>query len=234
MALYDASDLQTRAARLLNRPDPDEAFTSSVANDIWFQYLGDAQTDINERIAVNCPDVAYGPPTRLTTSDGGLTYVFGNDADGNPIVPMGQIELRASPTGVYLLPGNDWDATTYVYLLDSNSSRVPVIRFPGQRTRTFSNGPWARFMVPTLQITTTASVVTLKPFTARRLIPIRAAIYGAQRLDQDTTKLDAMYEDAWGQWLFTMKTQQYGQGLRAFSGPGAPWWQGPDLGRNGY
>lgn len=231
MAQYDLADILSRCKRLLNRPSTDEAFTVSATDDVWYGYIGDAEKRVNQLVAWHCPEAAYEPPVLLTTSDSGATYTFGTDSDSNPIVPLGQIELRASATGVFLVPGNDWDDTTDVYLLDTNSSGHTVIRFPGQRTRTFASGPYCRYVKQTRAITSSASEITLKPYILRELIPYDAARQGAVRLGIDPSEFEKRFDERWYELLANLKTQQHGQGLRAFSGGPSVWWRSADLGR---
>jgi hypothetical protein len=236
VALFDVADCFTRAVRLLARPTADEAFTDVTTGDVLYGILDDAQRDIATRIAWQIPDVAYEPPTQLTTADSGVTYTFGLDADGNPIIPLGQIELRGNGArGVPILPGNDWADTTDVYLMDTDpNTGAGVVRWPGQRSRTFSNGLWARYVKPCRQITSASSTVTLKPYVARQLIPPKAAEIAAIRLMQDPAPFAARYEELWGLVLAALKTQQHGQGLRALDGASGVWWRNGDLGRSGY
>jgi len=227
VALFDASDLVTRTLNLINRPDADEAFTRTTTNDVLYQYVSDGQRRICELLAWQVPEVSYEPPTQLISSDNGLTYGFGTDSDGNPILPLGQIELRGDgPKGLPILPGNDWDDTTLVYLLDTNASTgYPVIRWPGQRTRTFANGLWCRYVKPTLQITSSSSPVTLKPFLCRELIPYQAAVSCATQLDMDPGPYQSQFDARWYEILAILKTQKHGAGLAAFPNTSGVWWK---------
>lgn len=227
MALFDASDLVARTQNLLNRPDADEAFTRTTTNDLLYQYVSDGQRRVCELLAWQVPEAAYDPPTPLTTTDNGLTYGFGLDVDDNPIIPLGQIELRGDgPKGLPILPGNDWDDTTLVYLLDTDATTgYPVIRWPGQRTRTFANGLWARYVKPTTVIADSTSPVTLKPFLCRDLIPYYAAIIGAAQLNMDATPYQSMANTRWYETLAILKTQKHGAGLAAFPNSTGVWWK---------
>lgn len=227
MALYDAADLVSRTKTLLNRPQADEAFTNTTTDDVLYQCVSEAIRRVNELLAWHVPEVAYNAPTQLTTSDNGLTYGFGVDADGNPIIPLGQIELRGDgPTGLPILPGNDWDDTTLVYLLDTDDSTgYPVVRWPGQRTRTFANGLWARYVQPPRQVTSSSSPVTLKPFQARAVVPYAACIDAATILEMDSSGFERRFNERWYELLAVLKTQKHGAGLQAFGGGSGVWWK---------
>lgn len=227
MARFDAQDLCTRTLRLLFRPDADEAFTDVSTNDVLYQYISDAQLRVCELIAWQVPEAAYEPPTQLTTSDGGLTYGFGLDGDGNPIVPLGQIELRGDgPRGIPILPGNDWDDTTDVYLLDTAATTgYPVIRWPGQRSRTFGAGLWCRYVKPTTVIANSSSTVTLKPYIARELIPYYAATFAAVPINMDPQSYQQMADARWYEILANLKNQRHGQGLVASNAGPSVWWR---------
>lgn len=233
MATYDVADLLSRFKRQYNRPSADEAWTDQSTDDVAYQFLNDGQQELATRIAWHVPEVGYGRPIELTTSDDGLTYGFGTDTDGNPIVPLGQIELRAGVRGIPILPGNDWDNSAQTYLLVTEpATGQTLVTFPGQLARTFASGLWARFVTLPAQITGPSSLVSLAPFNAREMIPYFAAQYGCLRIEVDPAPYEARKETVWANWLGAMKNQQFGAGTRALGGGfGDVWWKGnPDLG----
>lgn len=217
MSLYDSADLLARSQRLLNRPSTDE----SLASADWYAFLGEGQQRVTGLIAVQCPEAMYGAPVKLTTSDSGLTYTFGTDsATGQNVSPIGHIELRESPTGAMILPASAWDNTTLGYLFESDT-----IRWPGQKTRTFSDGPYARFItMPGLLNATNAP--TLKPVFARELLVYDACERAAVRIGQDPSPYAAMFDARWPEILQAITTSFHGAGVIATQGGGQGlWWR---------
>ena len=163
----------------------------------------------------------YGAPTLLTTANSGLTYTFGTDTDSANINPIGHIELRESPTGAMIPPGSEWDNSTQSFLFQAN-----LIRWPGQRSRTFSDGPYARFVTPPNVLSATAAP-TLRPLYARELLVYDAAERAAVRVGADPTSYGAMFDSRWPEILATMQTQYSGSGLTAVADSGqGVWWRG--------
>mgnify|MGYP001569442908 CR=1 FL=1 len=214
---FDSADCLARAKLLLNRPTTDEAI--SDAN--WYTFLSDAQDRVYDMMAAHCPEPLYSAPTKLTTADSGATYSFGTDVDTAQIFAYGHVELRASKTGRQILPGNDWDDTTERFIIDSEK-----LRWPGQRTRTFDDGPYARFIAPPGVISGSVAP-TLQPKNARRLLVFDACSRAAeQRLKQDPSPYSSAFDRAWVETLFALKTRYYGEGLRAMSdGSSGLWWR---------
>jgi hypothetical protein len=218
LSLYDSVDLLARVQRLINRPSTDAALTSTEI----YPFLGEAQQRVVGLIAQECPEAMYGAPTKLATADSGATYTFGADsATGGNISPIGHIELRESPTGAMIPPGSEWDTDTQSYLFESDK-----IRWPGQKTRTFSDGPYARFItMPGLLDGTNAP--TLKPIFARELLVYDACERAAVRLGIDPTPYGQMFDARWPELLMTIVTQYSGAGRTAVAGDGGGvWWKG--------
>ena len=94
MAKYDSADLLARCYRAAQRPTTDAQQTSVD----WYAFLTEAQDEWFSHLASICPEVLYGNPVVMTSADGGYTYTFGVDADGDPIFPMGHIEIRDGAT----------------------------------------------------------------------------------------------------------------------------------------
>src|SRR5438105_13441045 len=76
---------------------------------VLYNYLQEAQELVYEDLATHVPEVLMTGPTLLTTADGGASYTFGTDADGDPIFPLGQAEIRESKAGRLLVPAADFD-----------------------------------------------------------------------------------------------------------------------------
>lgn len=83
----------------------------AISNTTKYAFLSDAEAYTIDRIALVCPRVLYSPPAAMTTADGGLTFTFGQDDDGNLLFPMGQAgiypSLQAIPGGAWV-PGVDY------------------------------------------------------------------------------------------------------------------------------
>lgn len=161
MADYDSSDLLARAKRYARRPATDESY-DDVA---WYASLTESQGEAIAFIVTRAPDAQYGDPVLLTTSDGGYTYKFGTDPDGDPEFPLGHCEIYASKNNI---PEEPLEPVVD-FLLEGTK-----IRIPGNRTRAFADGgPYARFVLLPRKINAT-NQPTLVPKTARMII-----VYGA-------------------------------------------------------
>ncbi len=190
-----------------------------MSSAIWYLFLGHAQQRVAGLLAVECPESNYGAPTKLTTADGGATYTFGSDSDtGGNVSPIGHIELRASPTGAMIPPGSEWDTTTLAYLFESDK-----IRWPGQKSRTFDDGPYSRFVtMPGLLDATHAP--TLKPIYIRELLVYDACERAAVRVGVDPTPYGAMFDARWPELLMTIATAFSGAGRTATAGDASGLW----------
>lgn len=187
--LYDAAWLVARLRRELRRPQNDQALRKEVA----YEYLTEAQDDVFRMIASIAPEENYGSPTLLTSANGGLTYTFGVDADGDPIEPIGHIELYPSITGLPMIGGSFFDPGAD-YVFDGGNT----VRFPGGKTKTFGGvGPYARFCVAPGVIDDDHEP-SLKPVRARPLIVYRAAEKWARGPGKsDPTPYTTAFKDAW-------------------------------------
>lgn len=229
MAKYDSADLLARCIRNAQQP----AFGSATSTTDWYAYLSESQDEWFTIFASIVPDVLYGPSVVLTTTDDGLTYTFGTDADGDPIFPMGHIELRAAPNGTVLTPTVDW-GNAGDYLIDGDT-----IRFPNGQKRTFGgDGPVARFITPPNVIDELTQPV-LKPKFARILLVYRALAKWARRgglrdpqpyLDQEAEAWLGAPENGVMGILGALKTQANFSGAAAIAPhSGEAWWRGGDL-----
>ena len=221
MANYDTADLLARAKRYLNRPSSD----LGMADTDWYAFFTEGQAKWYEIIASHAPHVLYGAPELLTSADSGATYTFGSTP-----FPGGQIEVRASRSGPLLTIGQEWDSGAD-FTWEGDKLRVP----DGQ-TRTFSAGPYARYIAaPTTIDASTAP--TLKPPAARRLIVYDACANAAVRMGSHdpATFRDLEQRAAWGDphnpgdvgLIGALKTQVY----TGDTGSGG-WWS--FIGNGGY
>lgn len=188
----------------------------------WYAFLGEGQQRVVGLLAMHAPESNYGAPTLLTSADSGATYTFGADAaTGENISPIGHIELRESKTGAMIPPASEWDNTALAYLFESDK-----IRWPGQKTRTFSDGPYARFVtMPGLLNATNAP--TLKPIFARELLVYDACERAAVRCGVDPTPYGQMFDARFPEVLQAIITSFHGAGIVATQGgQSGLWWRG--------
>lgn len=188
MAQYDSADLLARYKWYEQRPATDDSETDPDR----YRLLSEAQVELMAQVAgMGFAETQYAAPFKLATADGGLTYTFGNDADGNAIAPIGTFELRESRTGPVMLPCADWD-TQGDYLFEGT-----LIRFPSAKQRTFADGPYCRGIVPPTQISASVQPV-LRPAFARILIVYRALqLWCARGGLRDPSPFKQLEDQAW-------------------------------------
>jgi hypothetical protein len=127
-----------------------------------YTVLSNAQRRMVGLFATHVPHSQYGPPEKLLTEDDGYTYTFAYS-------PLGHAELRESRTGVKLYPAPEWADGYDGYVMEGQT-----IRWPGNRARTFSDGPYARYVRTPGPISAT-SPPTLMPPDVRMAIVFDAA-----------------------------------------------------------
>lgn len=224
MATWDTADLISRFRYIIGRPDTDEALSTDRA----YALLSEAQDRVMEDMATHVPWLNYGAPELMTSSDGGYTYTTAYDA-------LGHMEIYPRLNAQPLSCGAFWD-TSKDYCLDGPRT----IRMTGNRQRTFSAGPYARYVRADIPVLSASQNPILEPDRARMLIVYRAAATWAERGGmKDPEPYERLYaKTAWGNpqtgsvGLFTAeKNKVFGQGGEAFAdGGGAGWWRSSDLG----
>lgn len=168
---YDTADLLARCQRAALRPGTDAQQTPAD----WYAFLTEAQDEWYNYLSAICPQALMGPPTVLTTPDGGITYYFGTDTDGNNIFPIGSVEIRTAPAGTLLMPAAEW-SNSYGFVQEGDH-----IRWPNAQKRYYgTTGPIARFITPPGIIDATHEP-TFKPLSARPLLVYRACAKWARR-----------------------------------------------------
>lgn len=229
MAVWDTADLLARCKRDSGVP----ATTEFPDDTAWYQWLSDAQQDDLDLMATHCPESQYGAPQLLTTSDSGATYAFPANE-----WPVGRIELRASRNGRLLVVGAEWDAGVD-FVFEQNTLRVP-----GGKTKTYADGPYARYMSNKTDAVIDASTEpVLQPAWARRLTVLGAVARWARRGGRrDPRPFEAERQRIiWGPrgdgsdgLIAKLKTQYQFQGAAAISFESQDrWWAGIDDG-SGY
>lgn len=230
MAKYDSADLLVRCIRKANRPTTD----ASMQPADWYAFLTEAQDEWFAHFASIVPDALMSGPTLLMTADGGLTYTFGNDPDGDPIFPLGHVEIRATSKGAVLVPATEW-SQSYDFVIEGNK-----IRWPNGVSRTFgTDGPMARFITPPDVIDATTQPV-LQPKFARTLLVSRAVAKWARRggmrdpqpfLDEEQEAWLGNPESGVMGILGALRTQFNLKGVQAIAPTGGEaWWRGVNTG----
>lgn len=230
-AAWDALDLYNKFRRYAQMSPEDEG---TVQTDID-AYLTEAEAEILGMISAIVPESQYAAPVKMTTTDNGYTY---SHASG---WPMGSVEIRESRIGRLMIPGAEYDSSA------DFATEGATIRFPGNRPRTFTDGPYLRGSRVPMAIDSSLNDAThqpvVQPATARILIVYRAlqkwANSGGLR---DPRPYEAMESKAWagdpskGDYgILGMLRKQYdGAGVQAVGGGyNGDWWNYIDTG-SGY
>jgi len=196
-----------------------------------YDYLSLGQEHCYGLWAIHFPHDLVGDPTIMSTSDSGATYQFSGD-----IFPLGLVEIRESPTGRLLVPGEEFDPNAdYVWEGDQ-------IRVPDSGTTTFDDGPYARYISPPAEISATEEP-TLKP-TFARIMCVYYALYlwanqpGNASVKSPDTFL-SLFNNAWtgdkrvqgdSGIMGVLKTQLYGDGVGSMAPVNVMWWRGINTG----
>ncbi len=220
-----SAELVARLRRVTKRPLTDRDLTAADA----YMYLTDAQTQLAYNLAAHIPDVLKGVPEKMSTPDKGLTYLTAGEA-------LGHIEIYPAPYRDPLVEGPLWSGTT-----DYTREGPRKIRMCGNRARTFTDGPYARYVRKPGVIDET-NQPTLEPHDARRILPYLAAALWAEAggVHDPSPYLRTAERLLWGSpdsagdvgLIPSYKVAHFSSGL--LSGPGPHLWtRGPDLGRVG-
>ena len=228
MAYSTSAELLAGVKFWAMRPGTDE----SISDTQIYSLLSLGQMHVVGMFAIHFPEILYEAPGLMTTSDSGATYLFPSS-----VFPFGNVEIRSSRNGSLLIPGTDWDGTCdYVWEGDR-------IRIPNGKTRTFSDGPYCRYIKMPADISGSQEP-TLEPAFARPLIMYYALYLWAERgggiNPVDPNKFLGMFQSAWAGdprlngdvgILGMLARQGYGSGMAATQVNQGQWWRGsPDLG----
>ena len=202
MALFDSAALLAKCKFLARRPSTD----SSVSDAQWYTLLTDAQPKAYRDLFTRFPDLQYGAPTLMSTStDGGKTYAFGTDAEGNPIRPMGHAELYEKIGDI-----PDWPLTPGIDFIAEGTQ----IRIPNNQTRTFVDGaPYYRMVQRPMTAIDGSNQPTLYPKSARMLLVWAALEMWAMRPGSgaDPAYFAAKYKEDKDSIYTDLATQYNGQ-----------------------
>jgi hypothetical protein len=210
--IYGSDWLIDRCLLDIRRPRSDRL----LPREQWFQWLTEGQTHWIQQMSATVPQVNYGNPVTMTTTDGGLTYRFGLDAEGRAIAPLGEAEIRDGPTGRVLRPVLPW-LTDAGFVMEGDHIRWPDGR--ARPTSEFPNGLLARFVAPPGPIDDD-SEPTIKPIEGRLLIAHYACEQACAPLKRDPEEFREKQSLIWngdqerGQpgLLAALREQVYGAG----------------------
>lgn len=219
---YQSADLLTLFKQWAGRPEAD-----SNAEAAYYNRLAKAQDKVFLYIMSTCPKILYGPPTAMTSDDGGSVWTFGTDDNGYPVFPLGNASLYTSLDAVPnypLVPGQD-------YLDEGTQIRMP------------NNVPWSGTLYwygAKAPAAITGSVQpTLQPPQARTLIVIQAVMDFAREWLRNPGLIDEM-QSRWNQeWpmQITMMRKHF-RGLQSVGpltqGSGYGYGYGAGFGWNGW
>ncbi|MBA2713423.1 MAG: hypothetical protein H0U55_07720 [Rubrobacteraceae bacterium] len=185
--------------------------------------MTEGQQDAYDDLFSRFPDFGYSTPTLLTTADLGITYTFGLDAAGDPVRPEGVCEIYPNLTAIPdapMVPGTD-------FIFEGG-----LIRFPGGRKRTFSSGPYARFVADPMVAISVSQAPLLFPKKARLLLVYKALEQWAARPGSGSspTYWESRYTKELNRLYSALSTSYNMQGAQAAGANGeAVWYYSSDL-----
>lgn len=225
MPLWDSADLLARCKRYAARPPLDAQMTDAD----WYALLSEAQHHWFGVFAAHVPHVLWSAPVRMTTPDGGQTYEIPG-LTGYPLA----IEIRESRTGRLLLPGAEWD-----WCADFTPEGARI-RIPNGQSRSFGDGPYARYIEVPPEISDTVQP-KLEPPYARILLVYHALAKWASIGGWQNPAYWEREEQkaAWGDpetgqlgIVPVLKEQWQQMGTDTMRARGqVPWWRVPELAR---
>jgi len=191
--LWDSAYLLDQFNRYAGRPDAD-AITPATK----YTYLSEGQAKVVGEILARQPEVLVQPPMQMVTTDGGMTFNFGTDANGYPLFPMGKAGIYRRLEDIPDFPLNEgWD-----YLNEGTQIRIP-------NNRSLPYPLYWRGVVPPPEISASMQPV-LMPEMARELITIYAVKAFAQAGNLHPDLAMQMTEE-WGRefsrWMLVYRTQ---------------------------
>lgn len=195
-AAWCAADMQQRAAR----PENDVSLTTTVA----YGYLTKAQNRIVAMIASRFPECLYpetaysGIPTG-TTTDGGLTFTFGTDANGYAIAPIGKTSLYRQLADI-----PDWPMQEGVDFIRNGATGVMI-----PNNQPYTGTLYWRGIAPPADIGASSDPV-LFPEASRELIVLEAVrqYASAGAINPDLAGMAAQdFAGVFPQWMLTWRTQ---------------------------
>ncbi len=193
--------------------EADELWTDTRA----YLFLADAQESVVAELAPIAPNAFIGAPQQLVTSDGGRTYTYPGGA-----YPFGHVEVYAQETG-----GRTLYATSYGNSSGDFVFEGALIRTPGNRQRSYTSGPWARYAAIPARLSASVEP-SIAPDAARERILFKALELAAEVSGgaMDPTPWATKYAQARQRWVTLWQTQYQSAGMVALTTPNGPWWLG--------
>ena len=165
MAQWDSAYLLAAVKALAVRPDTD----ATMPDASWYLLLELAQSHWTNVLSSQVPWVLMGPPTTLTSADGGVTFTFPGG-----IQPLAVEVYDATGPARLLRPGAYFDASAdYVW-------EGATIRFPQNLGNTAGFNMVARWVAPP-GVLNASNPPTLQPPHARQLLIYRAVAQWASQ-----------------------------------------------------
>jgi len=223
------------------------AIDLEMTDDDWYLLLSVAQEHWYQQIAAINADTLRGPPWKLVTEDEGVTYQFPdyvyNTVD--MVMPIGPMEVYRDSrlrtpivVGHELNPEAEFTFEGQIVTTQAGRREGGVLRSVNRTARTYADGPYARYIVPTRPITATREPILL-PEAARILICWHAltlwAKKGGRRDPGPFMESEAI---AWngdprmGTTGFAHRIGMTMVGASSGYGEADYWWRSSDLGGN--
>lgn len=198
MPTWSSADLLTRFNEMTGRP----ASGDSISDANKYRRLADAQNVVLEDAASRVPKAfvskaGYSSMPTLTTSDSQV-FTFGTDVNGDPLFPIGKVEIYPSLSSV---PDSPW-IEGVDYLNEGTQIRIPS-------NRTWGGTLYWRGIAPVLPIDGTNQPSIIPP-PFRILIVYEAVRRYAEEGKRDPELADRMaanYAREFARFCLTLKTQ---------------------------
>lgn len=181
---YDTNDCIARIRRYLPQPGNLDFPT----NDDLYAMMYEAENEVKRDILQCCPWLMLQAPVLMTTSDSGLTWTFGTDANTNAITPYGAYAIYRRKEDV-----PDFPMERGVEYIDENVR----IRMPANRPDAISypdGAPYYYGAVPTVAIDG-STAPSLVPADARILTVWKTVANVLIALGSDESDAEKRYQE---------------------------------------
>lgn len=209
MAVLDVADALTVIKRLCRIPD----VTEYPASADLYDFLRDGENRVKHDLGAVVPEILYNAPTLLTSADGGYTYPFGTDGGSNAVAPIGLVRVYPSKAHIPFEPL----VANVEYVFEGTRIRmtqnVPV---------TYSDGPYAQWIAPTLAIDGSSNAFTLPVQLRMAAIHDACVRYARSGNIQDASQYEANYQEEIQRQIATAQLNRVG-GKIAYPRPLVPW-----------
>ena len=164
-------------------------------------------------------------PALMTSADSGATYAVGTDAEGATIYPFGHAEVYAQAANGQEMYGSNYASYDGDFVFEGGKIRVPA-----GNTRTFTSGPYIRYVALPPQTLSASVSSVLQPKQLRILTVYRALVLWANTGGhRDPRPFEEMYRTAWvgplgNAGFLAMLSNQYRRSNDAAQA-GVQWWR---------